>query len=89
MATKNKAYYMNLFYKYPDVVTLPVFCEMLGGIADSTARKLLRAGHVKSFNIPKHNGRQYMIPKVFIIEYVLSDHYARFKKKLRAQIKED
>lgn len=89
MAIKNKAYYLNLFRKYPDVVELPVFCDMLGGIADSTARKLLRAGHVKSFNIPKHNGHRYMIPKLFIIEYILSNHYAKFKKKLKAQIKED
>lgn len=41
--------YEHLFSEYPDVVTLPVFREMLGGIGDSTARKLMRENHVKHF----------------------------------------
>lgn len=86
MATKNRAYYMNLFRKYPDVVELPVFCKMLGGIGDSTARKLLQANHVRHFDIPQHNGHRYMIPKEYIIDYVLSDHYAIYKKMLKVKI---
>ena len=43
--------YERLFAEYPDVVTLPVFCKMLGGIGDSTARKLLQANRVEHFII--------------------------------------
>mgnify|MGYP000862974411 FL=1 len=48
---KGKNYYKELFKDYPDVVTLIKFREMLGGIADSTARKLVRANIVKHFYI--------------------------------------
>ena len=37
---KNRPYYEKLFEAYPDVVTLPEFREMLGGIGNTTARKL-------------------------------------------------
>lgn len=37
-----RVYYEKLFLHYPDVVSLPEFRKMLGGIADSTARKLMR-----------------------------------------------
>lgn len=36
---KSRKHYEKLFDPYPDVVTLPEFCNMLGGIGDSTARK--------------------------------------------------
>ena len=35
------------FSLYPDVVTLQEFRQMLGGIGDKTARKLVRDNHVK------------------------------------------
>lgn len=63
---KGKKYYKELFKDYPDVVTLVQFREMLGGIADSTARKLVRANIVKHFYIRD----TYMIPKEYVIEYV-------------------
>ena len=44
---------------------------MLGGIGESTARKLLRAGRIQSFYIRT----TYYIPKEKIIDYLLSDHY--------------
>lgn len=43
---KLRTYYEQLFASYPDVVTLPEFCKMLGGIGDSTARKLMRENRV-------------------------------------------
>ncbi|MSU02552.1 hypothetical protein [Tissierella pigra] len=48
---KDKNYYKEMFKDYPDVVDLVQFREMLGGIADSTARKLMRGGIVKHFYI--------------------------------------
>ena len=46
---KNRPYYEKLFEAYPDVVTLSEFREMLGGIGDTTARKLMRGNHVQHF----------------------------------------
>ncbi|MFT9497497.1 MULTISPECIES: DNA-binding protein [Thermotaleaceae] len=79
---RNQEYYKEIFKPYPDVVTLDEFKSMLGGIADSTARKLLRGNHVKHFYIRN----TYMIPKVWIIEYVLSEHYAEYREKLKVQV---
>ena len=50
---KTRAHYEKLFENYPDVVTLPDFQKMLGGIADGTARKLMRENRVKHFYIWK------------------------------------
>lgn len=79
---KNREYYNQLFSSYPDVVTLPDFQKMLGGIAEGTARKLLRGNHVQHFNI--HD--TYFIPKISVINYVLSKDYAEYRKKLKARI---
>ena len=45
---RTRAHYEKLFAAYPDVVTLPEFQAMLGGIGDSTARKIMRANTVLS-----------------------------------------
>ncbi|KXG77166.1 DNA-binding protein [Thermotalea metallivorans] len=79
---RNEEYYKRIFEPYPDVVTLEQFRTMLGGIGDSTARKLLRGNHVKHFYIRD----TYMIPKVWVIEYILSDHYAEYRQKLKVQV---
>ena len=44
---RTRAHYEKLFAAYPDVITLPEFQAMLGGIGDSTARKIMRANKVK------------------------------------------
>ena len=82
MTVRNEEYYKRIFEPYPDVVTLEQFRTMLGGIGDSTARKLLKGNHVKHFYIRD----TYMIPKVWVIEYILSDHYAEYRQKLKAQV---
>ena len=79
---KGRKYYENLYKNYPDVVTLSDFREMLGGIADSTARKLIRENHVKHYYIRC----TYLIPKPCVIDYVLSFHYAEYKKQLKVQV---
>jgi hypothetical protein len=78
----DKNYYTALFEKYPEVVTLDDFKKMLGGIADSTARKLIQENRVKHYYIRC----TYYIPKVWVIAYVMSRHYATYKKKLKAKI---
>ena len=60
---KNRKYYRKRFAKYPDVVTIPQFCEMLGGISDKTARKLLRENRVKHYYIRT----TFYIPKEWVL----------------------
>lgn len=79
---KNQEYYEQLFAPYPDVVTLDEFRTMLGGIGETTARKILHGKHIKYFFIRS----AYRIPKVWVIEYVLSDHYAQYRQKLKVQV---
>ena len=58
--------YKLLFAEYPDVVNVEQMCEMLGGICDKTAYRLLKSGEIKSFIV----GRHYRIPKLNILEYL-------------------
>ena len=58
--------YKLLFTEYPDVVNVEQMCEMLGGICDKTAYRLLKFGEIKSFIV----GRHYRIPKLNILEYL-------------------
>lgn len=78
----NKDYYDNLFEGYPDVVTLPEFRRMLGGISDAAVRRLVHEKRVKSYYV----NYTYLIPKCWVIEYVMSDDYQKYKKKLKATI---
>ena len=91
---RTRAHYEKLFASYPDVVTLPVFQAMLGGIGDSTARKIMRANKVKHFYIRCTYLIPffcvfvfvYLIPKTCVIDYVLSDDYAEYSKTLKARV---
>lgn len=58
--------YKLLFTEYPDVVNVEQMCEMLGGICDKTAYRLLKSGEIKSFIV----GRHYRIPKLNILKYL-------------------
>ena len=58
--------YKLLFTEYPDVVNVEQMCEMLGGICDKTAYRLLKSGEIKSFIV----GHHYRIPKLNILEYL-------------------
>ena len=70
------------FSLYPDVVTLQEFRQMLGGIGDKTARKLVRENRVKHFYIRN----TYLIPKNHVIDYLLSTHYEKYRRQLKAHI---
>lgn len=79
MNTVTKRELKKLFWDYTDLVRLPELCAMMGGIGDSTARKLLREGHIRSIMVRS----TYYIPKTCIIDYLLSSHYKRYKLKLK------
>ncbi len=76
---KNRKYYRALFRRYPDMVTTMQFREMLGGVGDTFARKLIREGLVRSVFIKPH----YFISKDSVIDYVLSADYAARDLKVR------
>ena len=82
MKSKTRTYYDELYADYPDVVTLPEFRQMLGGIGDTTARRLMRSGTVHHFYIRD----TYLIPKASVIDYVLSENYAKYKASLKVQV---
>lgn len=57
-----------MFSNYPDVVSINELMQMLS-IGKNTAYNLLQSGAVKSIKV----GKQYRIPKRFIIEYLNCD----------------
>ena len=82
---KNRSYYEKLFETYPSVVALPEYREMLGGIGDTTARKLMRGNHVQHFCL-RHT---CLIPRAGVIDYVLSKHYRRTTKNIKFKFNMD
>ena len=65
------------------MVTLNEFRAMLGGISECTARKLINQYHVKHFYIRC----TFYIPKQYVIDYLLSDHFMKYRFKLKHKIK--
>lgn len=71
--------YERKFESYPDLLTLEQFRTMLGGIADGTARKLVRENRVEHFMV----NTTYYIPKIKAIDYICGQHYRRYRRKLK------
>ena len=74
-----RKYYENKFKEYPDVVDLPTFRQMMGGISDSFARLLIHEDRVQHIFVKPH----YWIFKKSIIDYVLSEDYINRRLKVR------
>ena len=79
---KNRKYYKRNFKNYPDLVTIIELQKMLGNIAEGTIRKLLKSNYIKHYRI----NSQYLIPKVWVIDYILGEHYQTYKTKLKNQV---
>ena len=56
---KNRSFYEQYFGHYPDVVELPQFREMMGGLSEGAARSLMKQDIVKHYKIRN----TYYIPK--------------------------
>ena len=76
--------YEKLFSKYPDVLELKDLLEMLGGVSESYVRPLLRNGIIKCFKLG--NGKIFKVPKEYFIDFVVSDAYQDYKRRLKSQI---
>lgn len=75
-----RRYYEKKRAGYPDLVNLLTFREMMGGIGDSFACRLIRENRVKYTFVKPH----YWISKKSIIDYILSDDYANRRLKVWA-----
>lgn len=64
---ENKEYYSELFKDYPDVVRVYQLKEMLPKAGKNKIYKLLKDKKIHS----KRIGRDYYIPKVSIINYLM------------------
>lgn len=58
--------YRVMFPDYPDVVTVPMLQEMLGGVGRRKVYQMLNDERIKHFRI----GRRIMIPKMCMIAYL-------------------
>ena len=61
--------YSLMFTDYPDIVNFVQMKQMLGGISDTLAYRMLREKKIKS----KKVGTEYKIPKVNVINYITTD----------------
>lgn len=64
-----KETYTLMFTDYPDIVNLVQMRKMLGEISNTLAYRMLREKKIKS----KKVGREYKIPKVNVIKYMMSE----------------
>ena len=64
-----KETYTLMFTDYPDIVNIVQMRKMLGGISNTLAYRMLREKKIKS----KKVGREYKIPKVNVIKYVMTE----------------
>lgn len=64
-----KETYTLMFTDYPDIVNLVQMRKMLGGTSNTLAYRMLREKKIKS----KKVGREYKIPKVNVIKYVMTE----------------
>ena len=78
---KKRNFYNRLFAKYPDVVNLKQLREMLGGISEGTALKLMQENKIKHYKVKY----QYRIPKKWVIDYIMSDEYEEYNPALMFQ----
>lgn len=63
---------------YPDVVTVKDLMIIFGGVCERTVISLLQKNKITHFRIRN----KYHIPKVCVIDFMMSDGYAVFKKNV-------
>jgi hypothetical protein len=63
-------YFSHIYADYEDVLTTPNIVEMTG-LNKSTVLKLLKGGKIKAIE----NHPKYLIPKQFLLEFVVSRHF--------------
>jgi len=79
---KSRKHYERLFQSYPDVVNTETFCKMLG-IGICLAWRIIKGNHIQYIHYMEQS---YLIPKVWVIDYVMGEHYTDLRKNLKTQI---
>ena len=64
---------------YPDLLTVKELPPILGGSCDRTAFELIHK-KIKHFRI----GNKYLIPKAYLMDFMMSGDYSIFKKNVEA-----
>lgn len=72
--TSEQAYKV-MFKEYPDVLNIDEMSSLLG-ISTKTGYKLLKEHRVEFLKV----GREYRIPKIHIIEYLLTSRSCEYRK---------
>lgn len=62
--------YTEIFKNYPDVVTIDELAEMLH-VGRSAAYTLVKENKIRSIRV----GKKYIIPKIFVINYLFGYPY--------------
>lgn len=65
---------------YPDVVTVKELRLMLGGVTENTVYSLLKKEKIGHFCI----SNQYLIPKAYVIDFMMSKEYETFRQKIES-----
>lgn len=63
--SNKKPKFAELFQEYPDVVSVPQLCKMLG-VCKGNAYQLLYSGKLRYFKV----GHVYRIPKLCVIDFL-------------------
>jgi len=65
MMVNTQELYQVTFKGYPDVLSVPQVCEILG-VSTKTVYRLLRGGKILSLRI----GREFRVPKLHLMSYM-------------------
>lgn len=71
-------YYRNLFKDYPDLLTVRQLCKMLKFRSQTSIMRRIQQKCIPYYR----NGRQYMIPKEWAIQYILSKDFEAHRSQL-------
>lgn len=74
-----KSKFAELFQEYPDVVSVPQLCKMLG-VCKGNAYQLLHSGQIKYLRV----GQVYRIPKLCVIDFLEKETTLSNRLKLPA-----
>ena len=76
---QDRSYYERMFTGFPELVATKELREMLGGVCENTALKILRAKQIQHYRIRG----AYMIPKECVIDYMLTEEYEKLRRPWR------
>jgi len=86
MEQKDRQFYERLFANQPDVLDAKTVGQLLGGISSCTVRRLCHGGKLKHIY---YQEKYYLIPKIWLIDHILSNYGQNRRSRLHSQINND